>query len=102
MAGESPISPSVAGHLLRKFKQPKKKNDESVENPTETDYQLTSRQKEILHLIAHGYRTSEVADKLQISVHTVGNHSRNIYRKLNANSRSEAVFKALNEGIIGL
>lgn len=69
-------------------------------NGRENKEMLTIREIQILQLIAHGHLLSEVAKELNISVHTVSSHNRNIYRKLQAHSRSEAVYKALKTGII--
>ena len=49
---------------------------------------LTKREKEISHLIATGINSSEIADKLNISLYTVKAHRRNIYKKTNCNKLS--------------
>lgn len=54
---------------------------------------LTERQTEILDLASRGARDSEIAEKLGISVRTVGAHFRQIYETLQARSRAEAVAK---------
>jgi len=100
--GESPLSPSIASHILRRLRHRRNRKD----TPTQThvaicgDSVLTDRELEVLQLIAHGYQYDEVADQLKISVHTVGNHNRNIYRKLGANSRAGAVYNAYKAGIL--
>jgi len=63
---------------------------------------LTHRETEILELIAMGYRNNEIADKLFISYHTVVNHVRNIYDKLAVSSRSQAIRKASQIGLLKL
>jgi DNA-binding CsgD family transcriptional regulator len=58
---------------------------------------LTPREREILTLVARGYRSKEVADKLTIGVQTVNTHMRNIYGKLQVRSRAEAVARYLGK-----
>ena len=58
---------------------------------------LTERENEILHLIAKGMSNKEVALLLDLSVHTVITHTKNIYRKLNVNSRNEAAYELLTQ-----
>jgi DNA-binding NarL/FixJ family response regulator len=61
---------------------------------------LSDRETSVLKLITLGKTYSEIAIGLNISVETSKTHIRNIYRKLNVNSKSEAVRKALNERLI--
>jgi DNA-binding CsgD family transcriptional regulator len=55
---------------------------------------LTTRETEVLHLIAEGIASREIAARLGISYATVRSHIRSMVAKLGVNSRSEAVFKA--------
>jgi DNA-binding NarL/FixJ family response regulator len=64
------------------------------------DHGLTSRELEILDLMGQGLLMKEIAQKLTVSYHTVDAHLRNIYGKLGVRSRTEAVVKALRQGII--
>jgi DNA-binding CsgD family transcriptional regulator len=63
----------------------------------ENTYQLTDREFEILKCMVSGLIKKEIAEQLSISYHTVDNHQRNIFRKLNVHTRSAAVAKALIE-----
>ena len=63
---------------------------------------LTPREMDILWGIAKGFTYGELAERLQISKQTVPVHIRNIYRKLEANNRSEAVYEASRRGLIKL
>ena len=63
---------------------------------------LTSREREVLQLIADGCSTPEVAAKLYISQKTVKNHLASIYEKLNARDRTQAVLIGMRMGIVSL
>lgn len=57
---------------------------------------LTTREQELLQLLAQGLRYKEIADKLFLSTDTVRTHIRNIYRKLEVQSRTEAINKVFH------
>lgn len=61
---------------------------------------LTPRQTQVLHLLAHGRSTQQIADELYLSRDTVRNHVRRMLTALDAHSRIEAVAVAHREGII--
>jgi len=63
---------------------------------------LTGREIEVLQLVAQGYTSREIGEKLYISENTVKNHVRNILDKLGLHSRNEAVLYALRENLIDL
>lgn len=90
--GGSPISPQIARHLLSNVITPVRSN--------ETESDLTEREREILQNVARGYKRSEIAEQLGISISTVGNHIHNIYRKLDVGSNIEAVSRAARMGLI--
>jgi two-component system response regulator NreC len=70
-------------------------------DPDETSMgKLTSRESEILALLAEGLSNEEIAIKLVISKHTVARHRENIMAKLNLHNRSELVKYAIRKGII--
>ena len=92
IAGGSPISAAIARHLLKRFRPPGA--------PTTTDTPLTDREREVLELVAKGFAYAEIADVLGMSVHTVTSHIKHIYRKLEVRSRGEAVFEAMQRGLI--
>ena len=98
--GGSPISASVAAYLLRRLRR----DDEvaPAESATPAPGPVTPREIELLNLLARGLSYREVAGALNISHHTVGAHIKAIYRKLAVNSRSEAVFEAVQSGLIRL
>jgi DNA-binding NarL/FixJ family response regulator len=61
---------------------------------------LTQREREILKLIAEGYRNKEIADFLDISVKTVEKHRANLMEKLDLHSASSLTAFALEKGLI--
>lgn len=61
---------------------------------------LTSQQINCLQLLAEGYRTQQIADKLNIKPVTVEHHVRNAKERLNATTREQAIARALIKGII--
>ena len=62
---------------------------------------LTTREKEILELLIAGQANKEIAEKLFVSIDTVKTHLKNIFQKLEVNSRLQAVAKANALGLIG-
>ena len=56
----------------------------------------------MLNLLARGFSYAEIAGLLALSPQTVGTHVKNLYRKLEVNSRSEAVFEASSRGIMDM
>lgn len=63
------------------------------ESPASLDDLLTSRELEVLELLAEGLSNQEVADRLFVSVGTVKRHTHNIYGKLDVNSRTQAIVR---------
>jgi len=61
---------------------------------------LTPRQNQVLHMLARGHSTSQIAAELHLSVDTVRNHIRRMLRTLGAHSRIEALAIAHREGIL--
>jgi two-component system, NarL family, response regulator DevR len=61
---------------------------------------LTDREVEVLRMLADGHGTAEIAEVLHMAQSTVQTHLRAIMRKLNTNSRQEAVEKARNQGVL--
>jgi DNA-binding NarL/FixJ family response regulator len=89
--GGSPMTSRIARRVLEMF---------SKLAPKQGDYGLSDREKEILHLMVTGLIKKEIADRLTLSVHTVDTYLRRIYEKLEVNTRTGAVAKALKEGLV--
>lgn len=61
---------------------------------------LSQREFEVLKLITKGYKTSEIADELFVSVHTINSHRKNILKKLNLKSPAELIVYAIETGLV--
>lgn len=83
-AGGSPMSPNIARKIVEFF------------NPKQNEGQkeLSTREKEIVVALVDGLSYKLVADRLDISIDTVRQHIRSIYRKLNVNSKAEVISKS--------
>lgn len=90
--GHPPLSPAIARRLLRHFRDDTAKAD--------GDADLSPREREVLGRLAKGIRIADIAAELAISRHTVGDHVKNIYRKLNITSRAEAALRAKRLGLV--
>jgi two-component system NarL family response regulator len=97
--GQSLISPTMASKLLTEFNVLAKKAEERHHYPTPA---LTTRELEVLKLVAKGMSNREIADALYISENTVKNHVRNILEKLHLHSRMEAVIYAVRERLLDI
>jgi DNA-binding NarL/FixJ family response regulator len=94
---EAPISPAVARHLLRRFQYNLPGDAEAKDAFT-----LSRRERQVLRELARGASNKEVALKFDLSVHTIGDYVKSLYKKLSVSSRGEAVNKAVKHGIIKL
>jgi len=98
--GGSPISPRIGRKLfslLRQQRTPSQSSGTRARSwPDETG--LSSREAEVLNLIARGYSYQEISGHLTISLNTVRTYIKQIYQKLAVRSRSEAVFEAAKMG----
>ena len=100
LKGGAPISPVIARLMLQKFQTspveatlPEALSQGLVEV-------LTERQINILKLVSQGFSSKEIAEKLEITYYTVTTHIKNIYHKLQVNSRTEALHEALKLGLL--
>ncbi len=91
LGGGSPMTSRIARRVLDMF---------SKLAPKQADYGLSDREKEILQLMVTGLIKKEIASQLGLSVHTVDTYLRRIYEKLEVNTRTGAVAKALKEGLV--
>ncbi|HET9744470.1 MAG TPA: response regulator transcription factor [Chitinophagaceae bacterium] len=91
--GGSPMTPSIANRVLKMVKvRPDAGSRES--------FDLSAREKEILLCLVKGMSYKMIADTCFISIETVNVHIKNIYKKLQVHSKSEAVVKAIRGKIV--
>ncbi|NOK61949.1 MAG: response regulator transcription factor [Chloroflexi bacterium AL-W] len=90
--GEASLHPSIALKVIRELNQ--------TNNAPPTTDPLTSREVEVLKLIAQGLTNQQIADRLSISEWTVRTHVRNLLAKLHLANRAQAMLYALREGIV--
>ena len=91
--GEAIFSPSVAARMMDFF---------AGMRPTklpEVFPELSDREREVLNLIAEGYKNPEIAGELVLSPKTVRNHVSNILSKLQVADRAQAILKARESGL---
>lgn len=94
--GGAPMSATIASKTLQLLRNP------IIENHSETtqDFNLSSREIEVLELLKKGYDYNKTAEQLFISPYTVRKHIENIYKKLQVHNKVEAVQKAIKNRII--
>ena len=90
-SGEVLIQPQLAGRLLSRV------GKQGGRPPYET---LTARELDVLRLLVRGMRNKEIAARLYVSERTVNFHLANIYQKLNVSGRTEALSKAIEQGLV--
>jgi DNA-binding NarL/FixJ family response regulator len=89
--GGAPMNSSIATQVLKMF---------ASMSPGGKSYDLSEREKEVLQSLVNGNSYKMVGASLKISIDTVRTHIRSIYEKLQVNSKSEAVAKALKDRIV--
>lgn len=98
LEGRSPMSATIARLIVQSL-QSDQTIEPDLDAPEETPV-LTQRETDVLNAIAKGYSHKEVAEILGISYTTVPVHTRNIYRKLQASNKTQAVAYAQRHGLI--
>ena len=86
--GAAPMTGEIALKVVESFRKP------PVAAPA-IEAQLSPREEEVLHLLAKGYQSKEIADALSISYFTVRFHLKRVYAKLHVRSKTEALLKYL-------
>ena len=90
-SGEALVQPKLASRLLSRV------GKQGRAYPSDA---LTAREREVLQLLAQGLRNKEIAARLVVSERTVNFHLAHIYQKLNVSGRTEALSRALEQGLI--
>jgi len=88
--GGAPMSPKIARKIIQELR----------DDVASDEFLLTSRETEIVKLVEEGLTYKEIGQQLSISTHTVHTHIKNIYEKLQAKNRQDAIKKARKKGII--
>jgi DNA-binding NarL/FixJ family response regulator len=91
--GGAPMTPSIASKVLSMFKA-------GASFRKDVSYRLSDREMEILKCLVDGMSYKLIADNCSISIDTVSSHIKNIYKKLQVHSKSEAVVKAIKGRIV--
>jgi DNA-binding NarL/FixJ family response regulator len=97
MIGGAPMSPGIANRVLHLFKA---NMLQQMTVAGKSNYQLSTRELEILKWLVEGHSYKMIADECDISYQTVKSHIKNIYHKLHVASMTEAVTKALRERLV--
>lgn len=96
LAGRRYLGPTLANKVVDAYL-------ENVEaGPTDPYDSLSSREREVLHMAAHGYTNAEIAERLCISRRTVETHRSNALRKLSLETQTDLLRYALNRGILSI
>ena len=88
----APMSPEVALRVLRLFRE--------IRPPESGDYDLTAHELRLLKLLVEGHNYQSAAAELGVAFSTINFHMQNIYGKMQVHSKSEAVAKALRQGLV--
>ncbi|MFH7806136.1 response regulator [Acinetobacter sp. BSP-53] len=100
LRGGAPIDPFIAQEILKQISAaviPAVADQKIIDADMEL---LTSRETEILNLVAQGMSNREIAEQLFVSKYTVESHIKHIYRKLSVSKRTKAVSAARSLGIL--
>lgn len=113
--GESPISPAIARHLLKRFREDGFSDSSfrdsgpsgfadldgtpstglmDLDEPSRSEHEVSAREHEVLRLVAQGYVSEEIAERLLTTPGAVATAVRNVYRKLQLGQRARATVQA--------
>jgi two-component system response regulator NreC len=90
------LSPDISARIVEGYL-----NGRGTDEPTSPWESLTARERQVLKLIAEGYKSKEIGDFLHISDKTVAKHRANIMNKLDLHSASELTAYAMKRGLVG-
>lgn len=90
----APMSPSIARRALNLLMSAK--IDEADKKKTNTEFDLTEREHQVLTLLVEGLEYKEIGNKMEVSPNTIRNHIANIYKKLHVSSKAQAIRVFLN------
>ena len=90
--GGAPMSPEIARRVVALFRR--------FPPPRQADYTLTPHEMRLLRMLTEGHNYRTAAVELEVSVNTIAFHIKSIYSKMQVHSKSEAVARALRDGVI--
>ncbi|MEZ5384032.1 MAG: response regulator transcription factor [Prosthecobacter sp.] len=90
--GGSPMSPKVAASVVQMLAK--------LTKPAAEPVSLSPREHDLLKLLVEGLTAKEIADRMQVSIHTTSTHTRNLFTKLGVHSRAAAVARALKDRLV--
>lgn len=96
VAGEHYFSPQIVDYIVADYKKL------LPDKPCVEQFELTSREREVVQLIAEGKSTKEIAYSLNVSVKTIESHRQQLMKKLNIYNVAELTKYAIREGIISI
>jgi DNA-binding NarL/FixJ family response regulator len=96
VTGNTYLSPKIADVVVKGYL------NKVTESPTSAAALMTSREREILQLIAEGMTAKEIAEHVFLSIKTVETHRRNIMEKLDIHSVAELTKYAIREGLVSM
>ena len=99
-AGGAPISPAIARRVLKHFRLAVHPPPEAGVVPVAQPSPLSTREMEVLRLVAKGLNFKDIGGVLGVSAHTINTHVKKIYQKLAVHSRGEAVYEASQLGLL--
>ncbi|RPI27901.1 MAG: DNA-binding response regulator [Acidobacteria bacterium] len=91
-SGGAPMSPEIARKVMELFRK--------TPPPKKADHNLTAHEARLVRMLVDGHTCKSAAADLGVTVHAITWHLRNVYEKLHVHSKTEAVSKALREGLV--
>jgi DNA-binding NarL/FixJ family response regulator len=98
-AGEIWLDSHTTAAVMRQFAVPSETNSTASNSKVRERSPLSTREREIVALVAQGYKNKEMAEKMFISEQTVKNHLHNIFDKLGVSDRLELALYAIHKGL---
>ena len=86
------MSPGVAAGVVKMLAK--------LTKPAAEPVSLSPREHDLLKLLVEGLTAKEIADRMQVSIHTTSTHTRNLFTKLNVHSRAAAVARAPKDRLV--
>lgn len=98
--GGSPISPLIARQILMRFHGQEKPPPAAPVVAQKPRALLSAREQQVLEYITKGFTAEEIAGLMSVSRHTVLTFVRRVYKKLEVNSKTQAIYEARSQGLL--